>query len=196
MVDIPPGYQNLPDNSTHGASGRRHRPRYSFLLIAGIATLGIGIGIGCGWALRGGTTHGAVAPTLAAPPVAAGGLSPAQAKQQACNGYATLGAQWSSGYRDWVKATKAAGENWQWDSPGVKAATDKFFPAQTDIVVRMRVLITPQTPPAVASAINDFGGAILHFAAAQGDGSNGTEINKRVDEVDATGHTADSACGL
>lgn len=194
MVDTPPVSNYPPDNSTPVASGRRRLPRYFFFLIAEIATLGIGIG--CGWALRGTTPQGATAPTLAAPTVAAGGLSPEQAKQQACNAYAALGAQWSGGYRDWVMAAKAAGENWQWDDPGVKAATDKFFPAQTDIVVRMRVLITPQTPPAVASAINEFGGAILHFAAAQGDGSNGAEINKRVDAVDATGHTADSACGF
>ncbi|SKU62186.1 hypothetical protein [Mycobacteroides abscessus] len=193
-----PVYQYPPDNNAPGTGGPRGRiPRFLLLLIAGIAILGLGIG--GGWALRGATTPGAIAPspTEAAPSTAAaGGLSPAQAKQQACNGYATLGAQWSSGYKDWVKATQAAGENWQWDNPGVKAATDKFFPAQTDIVVRMRALITPETPPDVARAINDFGGAILHFAAAQGDGSNGTEINKRVDAVDATGRTADSACGL
>lgn len=182
------------------ASGTRRRiPKFLLAAIAGVVLIGAGLGAGrIMWGSNGtAPALTANAPTSTAVPVTppSNALTPDQAKQQACAGYAAISGEWSAGYKDWVAATKAAGENWTWSNPGVKAATDKFFPAQTDMAIRMRALITPETPPSVASAINDFTGAVLDFAAVRGTGANGTEINRRINAVDTTGFTADKVCG-
>lgn len=193
-----PVYQYPPDNNAPGTGGPRGRfPRFLLLLIAGIAILGLGIG--GGWALRGTTTPGAIAPapTEAAPiTAAAGGLSPAQAKQQACDGYATLGAQWSSGAKAWHNAVVKAGPGWSWSDPAIKAETDKFFPAQSEIVIRLRALISPQTPPTVASAINGYAGAVLSFAAIQNSDTTGAVIDSKLDAIDNAADVVIRECGI
>ncbi|SIA23367.1 hypothetical protein [Mycobacteroides abscessus] len=193
-----PVYQYPPDNNAPGTGGPRGRiPRFLLLLIAGIAILGLGIG--GGWALRGATTPGAIAPspTEAAPSTAAaGGLSPTQAKQQACDGYSTLGAQWSSGYHDWYASVSSVGQGWTWANPTVKAATDKFFPLQSQIANSLRALVTPATPAPVGKAINDYASAILSYAATQNTDTPSSEMDARMDRINAAADVVIRECGI
>lgn len=107
MTSPPPVHQN---GDAPYASRRRDR---FLLLIAGVAIGGIGIGVVCGWMLRGARIHDAIVPSpteaAAGTAAAGGGLTPAQAKQQACDGYSALGAQWSSGYHDWYGSVSSVG---------------------------------------------------------------------------------------
>lgn len=190
-----PVYQYPPDNNAPGTGGPRGRfPRFLLLLIAGIAILGIGIG--GGWALRGTTTPGAIAPapTEAAPSTAAaGGLSPAQAKQQACNAYQTLGNQWSNAYQQWLAALP---KPWSWSDPAVQAATTRFDATATQVAAQLAALIDPKTPNDVASAITDVRLQIVNLAASHGQTSTGAETDAKLDAVDRSMAAANRVCGI
>lgn len=190
-----PVYQYPPDNNAPGAGGPRGRfPRFLLLLIAGIAILGIGIG--GGWALRGTTTPGAIAPapTEAAPTTAAaGGLSPAQAKQQSCNAYQTLGNQWSNAYQQWLTALP---KPWSWSDPAVQAATTRFDATATQVAAQLAALIDPNTPNDVASAITDVRLQIVNLAASHGQTSTGAETDAKLDAVDRSMANANRVCGI
>ncbi|WP_255802289.1 hypothetical protein [Mycobacteroides abscessus] len=190
-----PVYQYPPDNNAPGTGGPHGRfPRFLLLLIAGIAILGIGIG--GGWALRGTTTPGAIAPspTEAAPSTAApGGLSPAQAKQQACNAYQTLGNQWSNAYQQWLAALP---KPWSWSDPAVQAATTRFDATATQVAAQLAALIDPKTPNDVASAITDVRLQIVNLAASHGQTSTGAETDAKLDAVDRSMAAANRVCGI
>lgn len=178
----------------------RQRSRF-LLLITGIAIIGIGIGVVCGWTLRGSTTQAAIAPPpteAAASTVATvgGGLTPAQAKQQACDGYSALGAQWSSGYHDWYGSVSSVGQGWTWANPTVKAATDKFFPLQSQIANSLRGLVTPATPVPVGKAINDYASAILTYAATQNTDIPSNEMDARMDRINTAADEVIRVCGI
>lgn len=200
MVSPPPPGPVYQHNDTPCAGPPRGRfPRYFLLLIGCIAILGIGIGVVCGWALRGMTTQNAIAPTATAPAstaAAAGGTTTAQAKQQACDGYSALGAQWSSGAKEWHNVVVQAGPGWSWADPAIKAETDKFFPAQSEIAVKLRALVGPQTPPAVASAINDYAAALLSFAAIQNSNTTGVVIDSKLDTINNAADIVVRQCGI
>lgn len=186
----------------HGDAPYASRPRSRFLLlIAGVAIIGIGIGVVCGWVLRGSTTQAAIAPppTEAAASTAAtadGGLTPAQAKQQACDGYSALGAQWSSNAKEWHSAVIQAGPGWSWSDPTIKAETDKFFPAQSEIAIKFRDLVGPQTPPTVVSAINDYAAALLSFATIQNSNTTGAVIDSKLDAINNAADIVIRVCGI
>ncbi len=195
-----PVYQYPPDNNAPGDGGPRGRfPRFLLLLIAGIAILGLGIG--GGWALRGATTPGATtpgaiapSPTEAAPSTAtAGGLSPAQAKQQACNAYQTLGNQWSNAYQQWLAALP---KPWSWSDPAVQAATTRFDATATQVAAQLAALIDPKTPNDVASAITDVRLQIINLAASHGQTSTGAETDAKLDAVDRSMAAANRVCGI
>lgn len=192
MTSPPPVHQN---GDAPYASRRRGR---FLLLIAGVAIGGIGIGVVCGWMLRGATIHDAISPTEAAAGTAAagGGPSPAQAKQQACEGYSALGAQWSSHAKEWHSAVIQAGPGWSWSDPLIKAETDKFFPAQSEIAIKLRDLLGPQTPPTVVSAINDYAAALLSFAAIQNSDTSGAAIDSKFDAINSAADVVIRVCGI
>lgn len=196
MVSTPPSplYQYPPDNNVPGASGPRGRTR-RFLLIAGIAIIGVGIGIGGSWVFRS-TTQSSIAPTpteAADPAAAAGGLSPAQAKLQACNAYRTLGNQWSASYQDWLAALPTP---WSWSDPAVQTATTRFDAAATQVAAQLAALIDPHTPAEVSSAITDVRLQIVDLAASHGQTSTGVETDARLDAVDRSMATANRVCGI
>ncbi|MDO2986939.1 hypothetical protein P5V30_20625 [Mycobacteroides abscessus subsp. abscessus] len=184
----------------HGDAPYAGRPRGFLLLIAGVAIIGIGIGVVCGWTLRGATIHDAIAPTpteaAAGTAAAVGGPSPAQAKQQACDGYSALGAQWSSGYHDWYRSVSSVGQGWTWANPTVKAATDKFFPLQSQIANSLRGLVTPETPAPVSKAINDYASAILTYAATQNTDIPSSEMDARMDRINSAADEVIRVCGI
>ncbi|SKK33333.1 hypothetical protein [Mycobacteroides abscessus] len=170
------------------------------LLIAGVAIIGIVIGVICGWALRSTTTQDATAPTpteaATSTAATASALTPAQAKQQACDGYSALGAQWSSGAEKWHNAVVQAGPGWSWSDPAVKNETDTFFPAQSEIAIKLRSLVNPQTPSAVASAIDDYASALLSFAAIQNSNTTGAVIDSKMDTINASADVVIRECGI
>ncbi|SHX97277.1 Uncharacterised protein [Mycobacteroides abscessus subsp. abscessus] len=193
----PPGPVYQHDDAPY--PGRR-RGRF-LLLIAGVAIIGIGVGVICGWALRSTTIQDAAAPTPAAAAAgstaaADGVLTPAQAKQQACDGYAALGAQWSSGYHDWYGSVSSVGQGWTWANPAVKAATDKFFPLQSQIANSLRGLVTPATPVPVGKAINDYASAILAYAATQNTDIPSNEMDARMDRINTAADEVIRVCGI
>lgn len=190
----PPSPVHQRDDTPHPGRRRRH------FLIAGVAIIGIGIGFVCGWALRNTTTKEAAAPTpteaAASTAAAVGVLTPAQAKQQACDGYAALGAQWSSGYHDWYGSVSSVGQGWTWTNPTVKAATDKFFPLQSQIANSLRGLVTSATPAPVGKAINDYASAILAYAATQNTDTPSSEMDARMNRINAAADVVIRECGI
>lgn len=196
MVSTPPSplYQYPPDNNVPGASGPRGRPR-RFLLIAGIAILGICIGIGGSWVFRS-STQSSIAPTptkAADTAAAAGGLSPAQAKLQACNAYRTLGDQWSTAYQEWLAALPTP---WSWSDPPVQNATTRFDAAATQVAAQLTALIDPHTPAEVSSAITEVRFQIVNLTASHGQTSTGAETDAKLDAVDRSMETANRVCGI
>ena len=192
----PPGPVHQRDDTPYSGQRRRHFP----LLIAGVAIIVIGIGFVCGWALRSTTTKEATAPTPAAAAAstaaAAGVLTPTPAKQQACDGYATLGAQWSSGYHGWYGSVSSVGQGWTWANPTVKAATDKFFPLQSQIANSLRGLVTSATPAPVGMAINDYASAILAYAATQNTDTPSSEMDALMNRINAAADVVIRECGI
>jgi hypothetical protein len=148
-----------------------------------------------GWAQRGATTP-ATLPTRQLDTGTSNVLTSDQAKKQACDGYAALGAQWSAGYIDWDAAVRAKGDGWTWSSPGVKEATAKFFPAQAQIVTQLRGLVAPNTPTDVATAVNNYAAAVLAFAATQGTNLSGPDIDTKVTAINAAADSVLKVCGL
>jgi hypothetical protein len=150
-------------------------------------------GVGSGWALRGANTpeSAPAAPTTAANPTAS--LTPVDARKQTCDAYAALGTQWSQAYRAWLPAV--SGLNWHWDDPPVTDATKTFSEAQTQIVIQLRSLIAPGSPPDVSTAVNAYASSILSLGAGLGNAS-GSETTSRIDAVDAAATAANKVCGF
>ncbi len=201
QVYSPPAPPMLPQGSggTPGDNGPRRRiPKFLLAAIAGVVLIGAGLGAG---RIMWGSNDTAPAPTAAPETTAPAApdpnvLTPTQAKQQACDGYATLAAQWAAGYHDWYAAVLTVGEGWTWSNPTVKAAADKFFPAQSQIANSLRQLITPQTPQDVAVAINNYASAILSYAATQNTNTPSSEMDSRKNRVNSAVDATDKVCGL
>lgn len=192
----PPTY--FPPTAEGGRPGRGPRRRFPRWIVGTVVLVVVAAaGVGGGWALRGATTPEQAPPSaFPSTPGTANLLTPAQAKQQACDGYATLGAQWSAGFTDWKAAVSAAGDGWTWSTPGVKEATAKFFPSQTQMVSQLRGLVAPNTPVDVASTVNDYAAAVLGFTATQGTNLSGADINAKVDAINGAADSVIKACGL
>ncbi|CPV66662.1 hypothetical protein [Mycobacteroides abscessus] len=185
------------DNS--GASGLRPRiPKFLLAAIAAVVLIGAGLGAG---RIMWGSNDTAPAPTAAPETTAPSApdpnvLTPTQAKQQACDGYAMLGTQWASGYTDWHAIVVAAGPGWSWDAPPIKAATDKFFGLQSEIVFKLRSLITPVTPQLVGTAVNRYTAALMSFAVVQNSNVTGAEIDAKVNAINSAADSVIQNCGL
>lgn len=165
------------------------------VLAAGVVFCTFALGGGSGWLLHDFTDGrpGSDTPVAAASTSAPVGV-PDRAVKDACEGFAALGAQWSSGYHQWYAAVSSAGEGWTWATPAVKVATDQFFPEQTRIALTLRALAGPAVPEGVGKSIVDYSAALLAFAAAQNTNLPSSEIATRVDRINAAADQVIAAC--
>lgn len=189
----PPTY--FPPTAEGGRPGRGPRSRFP-RWIAGIAVLVVvaAAGVGGGWALRGANAPTSAAPTPSAQaPTGVSTFNPDQARARACDGFATIGTQWSAAYVQWLP--NVSGPNWRWDDPTVKAATDRFAATESQVVTEINALVAPNTPADVAAAINAYTSAILAFAATHGT-ADGPQMSAKIDTIDAAVVSARQVCGL
>ncbi|SIA23301.1 hypothetical protein [Mycobacteroides abscessus] len=177
--------------NTPSAVGQRNNfPQFLLIVIAGIAVLGLGVGC----TIRGTTAQNTIAPTSPEPTaVAAVGLTPAQAKQQSCDAYRTLGNQWSTAYQQWLAELPTP---WSWNDPAVQTATTRFDTTATQVAAQLATLTDPHTPTEVASAITDVRLQIVNLAASHGQTSTGAETDAKLDAIDRSMATANQICDL
>lgn len=184
----PPTYYPPTAESGRGRGPRGQFPRWITAIAVLVAVFAAGFG---GWALRGATTPEPTPVATPEPPGAANVLTPGQAKQQACDAFTTIGAQWADSYREWLPVVTTPG--WRWTDPVVKEATDKFATKETRVVTQINALVAPTTPPDVRNAITDYTSAILTYAAGHGTASQ-TQMNAQEAAIDAAAAHANQVC--
>lgn len=135
----------------------------------------------CGWALRG------------TGPGAATSMTAEQAKQRACNAYASSGHQWGSDYRQYLPQFQRPG--WLWSDDDVKAASNALRSTSNGVAATLGLLMPPNAPADVRDAINGYLSAILSYSAGLGVASQ-EEMNEHESAIDAAATRADQACGL
>lgn len=118
-----------PTAQGSGPASRGPQRRFTRWIVGGVVLVAVAAaGVASGWALRGATsTQTPTTPSASRAPSGAG-FDIAQAKTQACNGYATAGTQWAR------------------DDPKVTAVTADFDTKQTQVAAQLAQLTDPNAP--------------------------------------------------
>lgn len=155
-----------PTAQGSGPASRGPQRRFTRWIVGGVVLVAVAAaGVASGWALRGATsTQTPTTPSASRAPSGAG-FDIAQAKTQACNGYATAGTQWARAYKEWLRTLSPG---WRWNDPAVVDSTARFDTVANQAVLQMNGLIDPSTPSDVAQAIHGYTAAILAYAARHG----------------------------
>jgi hypothetical protein len=130
------------------------------------------------------------APVAAAAP-ADQSLTTNQASSQACNAFTLASRQWVEAYRAWLPAVSTPG--WQWGDRPVAEATSRFSTAEAAVVTQLDSLVSPNTPPALATAIRGYTNALLEFSAGHGQ-STAAQIDQQENQIDDASDDVNQLC--